>query len=283
MGAYGAKMVEELTVGLKSRIDDPNLWPYIRSIIEYIKGKGYRVKVDENMPLSGLETFKLTADDVSLLDLLIVVGGDGTLLFTLNHLRYCKPPIMTVRWGRYGFLMEIEMDEFQYYFERYINGNYKVRETSRIVGCIDSKEFPPALNEYLVVTKYGKVLRLELYKDSTKVFKMVGDGVIVASTTGSTAYSLSSGGPIVDEDLDLFVITPLNPIQLYLRPIVLPITSTLKIHILEDSISARLVIDGMEQGIIEPNNTVIIKQYDKIRFIRFKNDYYDRVLRRNII
>ncbi len=272
-----------VNIGVKSRIDDPDLWPHVNHILNYLKDKGYSVKIEESMPIPNYERFKLDDKEVSMLDLLVVIGGDGTLLYTLSHLRKNIPPIMTVRWGRYGFLMEIEIDEFKQYFEKFLEGKYKIKEASRIIGFTNSIKFPPALNEYLLVTKHGKVVKLELYKDDVKLFSMVGDGVIVAPTTGSTAYSLSSGGPIVDEDLDVIVITPLNPIQLYLRPIVLPITSTLSIHVPQGSNRVKVIVDGMEREYISPGSTLTVKRYDKIRLIRFKNDYYDRVLRRNIM
>lgn len=278
-------MVNTLTsieVGVKSRIDDPNLWPHVNQLLEYLRSKGLNVKIDANMPLKGYEYFKLKDEEVSSLDLLIVIGGDGTLLYTLSHLLRNVPPIMTVRWGRYGFLMEIEINEFQYYFEKYLRGEYKVKEASRIIGYCRSTNLPPALNEYLLVANHGSIVKLELYKDDIRVFRMTGDGVIVAPTTGSTAYSLSSGGPIVDEDLDVLIVTPLNPIQLYLRPVVLPITSTLRINILSDTV-VHVVVDGVERTSMRMSDTLVLKRYDRIKFIRFKDDYYSRILRRNVM
>lgn len=271
-----------IEVGVKSRIDDPNLWPHVIRVLEYLKSKGLNVKIDANMPLKGYNYFKLKDEEVSSLDLLIVIGGDGTLLYTLSHLSRNVPPIMTVRWGRYGFLMEIEINEFQYYFEKYLKGEYKIKEASRIIGYYRNTNLPPALNEYLLIANRGGIVKLELYKDNIRVFRMTGDGVIVASTTGSTAYSLSSGGPIIDEDLDVFTVTPLNPIQLYLRPVVLPITSTLKVNILDDTV-VHVIVDGVERGFIRKGDTLVLKRYDRIKFIRFKDDYYNRILRRNVM
>ncbi len=214
--------------------------------------------------------FNINRPDV---DVIAVVGGDGTLLRVLHMLRDHVIPIMTIRMGRRGFLLDVTPIEISERVVDLMKGRYTIvnytRLSARIVG---REDLPPALNEVLVVAagNRSKVIGLKVFKEDRLLYYVEGDGVIVATPLGSTAYSMSAGGPILDHNLRGFVITPLAPVQIWLRPLVVDIGSKIGIVVAEDSIEGYVVVDGRSSSKISPGESVLIEAYHKpARIIRF--------------
>lgn len=214
---------------------------------------------------------------------IVVIGGDGTLLRTLMRLgRPEDTVIMTVRAGKRGFLLDVESYEVEERLEDFLNGEYKVHVYPRLEvlypggsNCV--------LNDAVLVMDHAKLVRLSVYVGGERIMGIDGDGLVISTTVGSTAYSLSAGGPIIDPNLQVIVLTPLNPVQLYLRPVVLPLEATIDVEVKSNSNPLFLVLDGQESSRLSPGETVRVKLCNsKVKLARFKwwENYYERLYTR---
>lgn len=217
-------------------------------------------------------------------DLLIVIGGDGSLLRALHFISRNPPPVFGVRMGRYGFLMEIDVNESVEGLQRILeNRTVKMTSKPRIRMVIKDKKLPPVLNDYVFTAPKLKMVHIKVVKFKTLevVMDTFADGLIVSPTAGSTAYSLSAGGPVIDENLKAIVITPLNPMQLRARPIVFDIKTKLKINILDREVD--VYSDGIRCCRMEEGSDAIIEYWDDVLFYRLHYNYYDKLRWRDYV
>jgi NAD+ kinase len=258
-------------------------------ILEYAESRGLRAYLDSRA-LNYVEwhpVFNLGRDRV---DVAIVVGGDGTILRTLHLLGDMDTPVITIRHGKRGFLADVPPYDYAIAIDRLIEGRYVVHEYMRLeTKCRGVESIPYALNEVAVVTSSrarGKVCRLRVmrYQEGRVegVFSVVGDGVIVATPVGSAAYSLAAGGPVVDPLMRVMLVTPLAPISLCSRPVVLPESSTVLVEISGDSHEVELYVDGVMVALREPGDSVeVLKAPKPARIIRFfYEDFFSKVFER---
>jgi NAD+ kinase len=213
----------------------------------------------------------------------IVVGGDGTFLWAVQRSPSPEVIFMTVRAGKRGFLLDVEPYEIEDRVKDFVRGNYKVFEYPRLVTYVNDKRLPCALNDVAVLTKMGRLVRLTLYANGYRVYGIDGDGVVIATTLGSTGYSLSAGGPIIDPSLDVIVVSPLNPVQLHLRPVVLPPNYKIDIEFRPDSGEAYVIIDGQHLEEVGPSSIISISRCEfPARVARFKwwENYYEKIYTR---
>lgn len=216
-------------------------------------------------------------------DLLIVLGGDGTILSALDYALPNDIPILGINLGRMGFLTEIAPEDLRRDVISVFNGRYTIdsRMTMTVHGQDASRCF--ALNEIVVSrsTAAVHVLSLEIEVNGIVVDRISGDGLIVASATGSTAYSLSAGGPIIRPGLDCFVITPICPHTMNARPVVVSSNDMITIRVLDDRGGAHAVLDGRETLDIHPDSpSITVCRSDlKARFVRLHDRNYFTLLR----
>lgn len=164
-------------------------------------------------------------------DAIVAVGGDGSLI-RVAHLA-CKHnlPVIGMHCGRVGFLTELTESNFTDALDRMQKGEYRITLRPMLDVKINGKETHPCLNDVLVYKEsFSGVAQLELSVDENTVGTLFGDGVVVATPTGATAYSLSAGGPIVADGLDAMLLTPICPHTLHMRPIVTSMDSTVSIR-----------------------------------------------------
>ena len=233
----------------------------------------------EGMEPPGARFFELGGE---MPERLVVIGGDGTLLRTLHLIRGEPPLMMTVRAGRRGFFFDVEPYEIEERFEDFVAGRYRVFEYERLAARVDGSALPLALNEDAVLAREGKIIRVTVYRDEEKIYSLDGDGLIIATTAGSTAYALSAGGPIVDPGLQAVVIAPLNPIQLHLRPVVLPMDAEVRVEIRSGSPVARVMSDGQSSLDAGPGSEIRVRRaYNPVRIARFRVEgFYERLFTR---
>jgi NAD+ kinase len=244
---------------------------------------GVRVLVEESVSyesLSGYPRFSLRG---SVPGKLVVVGGDGTLLRTLLKLQDETPIIMGIRAGKRGFLLDVEKYEVEDRIRDFIRGDYKLVVYPRYAVYANGERLACILNDVAVVSKMAKLTRLNVLIDGYPAMRVDGDGVVVSSTVGSTAYSLSAGGPIVDPRLDVLIVTPLNPVQLHLRPLVVPSHSRVEASVTPQSNEAYLNLDGQIVRELQPGSLVAITRCDAgVRMVRFRwwDNFYERLYTR---
>jgi len=222
------------------------------------------------------------------MDLIIALGGDGTILLTSRNLNNCNIPILGVNIGNLGFLSSVELQEFENAMKRFIDDDYYVEERMMLncrLPLRDESEEYTALND-IVVSKgtLARVVKYELHIDNKFYIDFIGDGLIIATPTGSTAYSLSAGGPIIYPNLDVIAVTPICPLSLSMRTIVLDSKSEISISIKSEHESIFLTLDG--QRAIKLNNfekILVSVSNKKCRLVKFNDYNYFNILRKKII
>lgn len=198
-------------------------------------------------------------------DMLFSIGGDGTLLDTVAFVRDSGIPVLGINLGRLGFLSSIPRDEIQTAVDKVISGDYIIEK--RTLLKLESQrnlfgEFRYALNDLTVTRKDSTALIvIKVYVDGLFLNSYWADGLIVATPTGSTAYSLSSGGPIVAPGSENFVITPLAPHNLTIRPIVISDKSRVSLRV-EGRDKQYLVSLDSKTDVIEPGDELHISRAD---------------------
>lgn len=216
-------------------------------------------------------------------DLLMVLGGDGTLLSALDYALPKNIPMLGINLGRMGFMTEVDPVNLRRDVSEVLDGNYTIdsRMTLTVAGQNENNYF--ALNDIVLTrsTPSVRILSLEIEVNGIVVDRISGDGLIVATATGSTAYSLSAGGPIIRPGLDCLVITPICPHTLNTRPVVVSSNDVIKIRVMDDRSGAQAVMDGRKVINVpcgEPGVTILRSEL-RARFIRLHDRNYFSLLR----
>src|SRR5512136_1238394 len=215
-------------------------------------------------------------------DAIITIGGDGTVLYTLQNIPK-QVPLLSIRAGLLGFLTEIDKADLEDGIEKLLSGKYIVDERMRISSKVDGTRLPDALNEVVIHTsQVAKLRHFNIKVDGQLMTTMRADGVIFATPTGSTSYALSVGAPILDPRLEAFVIAPIAPLWLSAKPTVVPATSHIQTT-LEVPRSCMVVADGREEKKFEGGERLeIYKSKSPAKFVRFNPDFY-RNMREKLI
>jgi NAD+ kinase len=209
-------------------------------------------------------------------DIVVTIGGDGTILLALEEI---EKPIFAINSGGMGFLAEVESKYAIEGLKRVIDGDYNIEERAKLKVLLDGKRLPDAANEVTVQTdRIAKILYLKLFVDGELIESMGADGVIIATPTGSTSYSLSVGGPLLDPSVNAMVITPLAPFKLSARPWIVPLDKEVGVKLLEKSKESKIVIDGKFAKSVTPKSDIVTTGSEKkARFIRFGESFYQMV------
>jgi NAD+ kinase len=211
-------------------------------------------------------------------DFVITIGGDGTVLRTCITLPKPEPPILAVNMGVRGFMTEVEPDQALNAVDKILDGEYRIEKCMKLQVTADDLKCPEALNETVILADDPtKVLYARILKNNKPILNCQADGLIVSTQTGSTGYSFSAEGPVLDPEVDAFVLTPLCPMSLF-RPIVFPAKSTLTIEV-EKPREILVLIDGHVRQIIKSKlpSLTVTKSKHETSFIRFKEDFYHRL------
>jgi NAD+ kinase len=239
-----------------------------KKVFEALKGVAYVVEAHtaEALGLKGVPLAKMKVDA------LITVGGDGTILRTLQG---CDAPVMGVNAGVLGFLTEIQADEIKPAIKRLLKGDYRIDERLKLKTILNGKRLEDATNEAVVHTAHiAKMRHFAISVDGTQATEIRADGLIVATPTGSTSYAMSVGSSIIDPRVDAFVIAPIAPFRLAARPLVVSAKSRISVSILEPK-ECTMVIDGQCEFKIRGDETLVFTASEKrAKFISFKDDFY---------
>ncbi len=216
------------------------------------------------------------------IDILLIVGGDGTVLRKVKKMPKKNPPILGINTGTVGFLLEIKPEQIRDALTRIIKKKYYIDERSKLSVRLPSRKNFEVLNEFLITSyRIGKAIRLSVNdQDGQEIFKGRVDGLIVSSTTGSTGHALSAGGPIIDPKLDVILILTIASMTLFSRPIILPINSIISIKIL--SPKCVIIGDGWLIDILNKGDIIkVFRSPTKVKFIRFSKNFYEKIIRRS--
>jgi NAD+ kinase len=206
----------------------------------------------------------------------VTIGGDGTILMAMSEI---EKPVFAINSGGMGFLSEVESKYAREGLQRIIEGKYNVEERAKLKVLVDGKRLPDATNEVTIQTaRIAKILYLKLFVDGELVESMGADGVIIATPTGSTSYSLSVGGPIMDPTVNAMIIAPLAAFKLSARPWIVPLERKVGVKLLPKSKETNLVIDGrVALPVTQDSDIVVTGSEKKARFVRFGESFYQMV------
>ncbi|MFD1294776.1 NAD kinase [Lutibacter holmesii] len=202
--------------------------------IEFVIEQQFYSNFKDIIPLKNIKTFSSHKELNSTFDFMFTIGGDGTILRAVTFLRDSNIPIVGINTGRLGFLATVKKEEIAISISLLLKKEYKIRERSLLSISTSSKDsnlnsLNFALNEVSVSRKNtASMITIETYLDNEYLTSYWADGLIIATPTGSTGYSLSCGGPIIAPQAKSFVLTPIAPHNLNARPLVIPDETTIK-------------------------------------------------------
>ncbi len=266
----------------------------VDNIVSILQKEGAEVLMDPKRK-GGLEcaTGLPEFHDESEIDLLVVIGGDGTILRAVRELSDCTTPILSVNRGRVGFLAEIELDEADHLIPELLSGDGIIdeRKLLHVVAMRGSEVLLEgfALNEAVIAQgTIARLVDLNTSVNGEELTTFHADGLILSTPTGSTAYSLSSGGPIVHPTLDAMILTPINPHSFSQKPVVLRSDAQVEIEVrakenkYKDS-EVILTLDGQLYTAVQRGDLVKVTQDARtVKFLRRKQDTFFGTLRQKL-
>ncbi|MFA5347024.1 MAG: NAD(+)/NADH kinase [Methanoregula sp.] len=259
---------------LVSRIDNRDAIAFTETVRTALVKKGSEVVYDRDtaaaLGVSGCSIAEANPDIV------IAIGGDGTILRTIQQMD--RPiPVLGVNWGEVGFLADLEPSEALEFIGNLPSG-FSVEERMRITLSSDGTFLGTALNEALIVTtRPAKMLKFSILVDGIPAEQFRADGLLISTPTGSTAYAMSAGGPIVDPRIQGFLLVPLAPYMLSSRPHLISSDRHLEIK-LDSAKPAHLVIDGQKTISVGSSITIEVKRSERpALFVDVKRNFFEKV------
>jgi len=283
-------MSEFSSIGLVGRQDNANISDSLNSLADFLlQRQGVKIVVDEAVSAfmqahrAFAEMLIAPQDDLHLhCDLVIVVGGDGSMLKVANSLAAQNLPVVGINRGRLGFLTDISPEELEQVLGQVLDGKYK--EESRFLLNVsiarDGKKenIGCALNDVVLHPGIAaQMIEFSLFIDEEFVYQQASDGLIVATPTGSTAYSMSAGGPIMHPKLDAVVLVPMYPHSLSSRPVVIDGQSEVKIVVGDrHNMMPQVSCDGSVEYTAEAGDQIhVSKKAEKLRLLHpVEYNYY---------
>ncbi len=213
-------------------------------IVEFFNGKKVTVVSDDKeAKLIGAKP--LSKVDLKKIDFIISMGGDGTIMRLAHRFADAQIPILGINLGQLGFMADIPLDDIYPSLQDLINGHYSIEKRVMIEGESLQGEKALAVNDFVIHrARNPSLVEIAIHINGTYLNTFEADGVILATPTGSTAYSLAAGGPILTPELDSFALTPISPHTISNRPLILPADIELQIQYLSDYDPVEVVADG---------------------------------------
>jgi NAD+ kinase len=265
------------SVGLVARYDKKHAIKLAEELAEYLKTNGLKVYIENTLAGKINSQGKLVPLANMKTDFIITIGGDGTILRTCIAVPKPEPPILAINMGVRGFLTEVEPKDAGAAVEKCLNGEYKIEKCAKLALSTGGEAAPDALNDFVISAgEPSKILYTQIFKDEKPILKCQADGLIVATQTGSTGYSLSAGGPVLDNEVDAFVLTPICSLTVF-RSIVFPADSKVMIKAIRPK-KVLVLIDGNYRLVTAKDSTLTVTRSKNVTsFIRFKDDFYNRL------
>ena len=262
-------------IGFWCNTDKPNTIETAARLMTLCNDNGVEVAVEGT--LKKLPTFAECPQGYEGCAAVVTFGGDGTLLAALPYAVRYDIPLLGINLGHVGFLTELEHGSEEEYIHRLLAGQFSIQERMLIEANVGGA--PVSLNDATVTRSplSRRILTIEVYVDNEPAMSFTGDGLIVSTPTGSTAYSFAAGGPVAKPDMDILLLTPICPHTLNTRPMVVPGSSEIRVVVMKSS-EGMLTMDGHVAHYIKSGEEIVLKRSEKTaRFIRQNNEsFYER-------
>ncbi len=209
-------------------------------------------------------------------DIIVTVGGDGTVLWTFQ---YAKGPILGINMGGLGFLSEVEIGEIEGAIYKLMRQEYTIDRSRKLKVTLNGEDLISATNEVLIHSdRIAKIRKFTIFTEKSFIDRVAADGVIVATPIGSTSYSYSAGGPILYPSLDAMVISYIAPFASRSRPIVIPVDEEIRIRLIGNDQSCKIIIDGQTEYEMNSGDDLRIGKSDEYaEFVTLRRSFFDRV------
>lgn len=258
----------------------------LRRILNFFEDKDVQLMMPKDTSLYyGME--ELGVDDIEKkeADMALSLGGDGTLLGVCRRYGSMAVPVCGINIGTLGFMADIELNELEAKLQKILTGNYNVERRLLLAGFVKSygqqRFLGHAIND-VVITKGGvaRMLQLGLSINETHLMDYKADGLIVSSATGSTAYSLSAGGPIMNPNVRALIVTPICAHTFNMRPLVINEDDIVHVHIAAVHQDIIVTFDGQESFRLLPGDEIIVrKSEEQACIVKFEDKDYYQILR----
>ncbi len=255
-------------IALVGKIEDARVADSMAVLARHLRSRGLVVLVDASIPVGDLpkDVERRPIDELARdADLIVAIGGDGTMLFAAQLAIGRDIPLLGINRGRLGFLTDVSPDDMLESVDTVLQGRYETDARNLLEARLTRAEGPVAVRRALndvVVQRHesGRMVELEIWIGGQFVNTHGGDGLVIASSTGSTAYALSCGGPIIHPSLDAVVIAPISPHTLSDRPIVIGRSHRVEVRLVERSATrAQVTCDGMLLGDLDASSSLVIE------------------------
>jgi len=266
------------SAGIVARYDKKQALQLAEELAKYLRSKNVQVYIEDTLAGKVNIKEKMVPLTEMKTDFIITIGGDGTILRTSIALPKPEPPILAINMGVRGFLTEVEPKDACNAVEKCLKGEFKIEKCAKLTATTDGCTIPDALNDIVVSAgEPSKILYTQIFKDEKLIMKCESDGLILATQTGSTGYSLSAGGPVLDTEVDAFVLTPICALTVF-RSLVFPADCKVTIQATRPKDVLVLVDGNYRQLVTSKNPTLTVTRSKNVTsFIRFKDEFYNRL------
>ncbi len=267
-------------VGLLAKTESRDALVTAKEVRKIVIEHGYTPVVEKELSASmrlrdGVQLSRMKVD------LMITLGGDGTVLKAVRDLPMRRTPILAVNLGRRGYLTEVEPNDFEESFEKWLGGRFQIEEQWLVSVFFGGRRIADCLNEALLLPATpDKMLNISVSQSGRQIIRARADGFMAATPTGSTAHSFSAGGPVLETSLDTLVLTLIAPLQ-PVRSLVVPSNRKLTVRLEKPGPAGMLLADGnlrKQIGLEQPLD--LKRSSESARFIRFDDTFLQRSLRR---
>lgn len=236
---------------------------YTKELIEILSDRA-EIVMPKSDEITGISAVFCDADLYNGVDAVIVLGGDGTILQAAEPCGRGGIPVMGINLGKVGFMTEVEVDDMRVACDRLLAGDFEIENRMMMEIDVENGEGDThkflALNDCVIAKQNAEMISLGLYAGGGKVSEYIADGLIIATPTGSTGYSLSAGGPVADPQMKLFIATPICAHMLAARPMLLSADKEITAELFKsgDAI-ATITVDGEDKCIVKSGDKVTIR------------------------
>ena len=260
-----------MRIGIVSRFDLPGAIKLAEKALGWLSDADVVLApgVARELGKKGVEVSEMKADAI------VTIGGDGTVLYAQH--RAPDAPILGINMGGRGFLADVAPEDAEKALKSLAEGKLKIKEHAKLAIEVSGERLPDALNEAVVRAASPNTLTFEVLVDGTTAESARGDGVIVATPTGSTAYSMSAGGSVLDPGLEAFIVTPINT-RPRATPLVPAMSSVIEVKLLRPDREAQVIIDGHYAREVSYKDNLLFRLSEKpAKFFEWGDSFYQKV------
>ena len=273
------RMFKDIGIVIKEDLSNDADNDILNSMINSLSSLDVSLNIDESLNYKNQKLIELKHEDfVKKVNLVIVFGGDGTLLNAARKYLDNNIPILGINMGNVGFLTDVSIDNFEKTIKEVLDGGFEIEERNLVSAKFGDNHLY-GLNEILIHSgAYAQLMRYRLNVDDKVVYEQRSDGLIIATPTGSTAYALSAGGPIIHPSLDVWTILPMLPQSISSRPFIISTNQSVDVELFDGPNNmAKICVDGQDEEDVPFGVKILISKMDKtLKLVHpHDNDFFE--------